>query len=200
MWAIKTADGALETSGKSNNNNRTVAHIQSVSQTTKGTTALAADTLQVQREAFLSIILSYLTNPEDNPAESAEKGLLGRSADGSTEDQDDPQTPTWSQLADSSIHLRVLRSASGWRNQQLGGSLKPATDRKWNNQWMDGQAEQTGATIEIAQTRTPFTITNGQMIMNELPMVFWFLHPSHKNPSGSFACHLHVVQHTIHYF
>lgn len=207
LLVINKVEGVLEKSGKTNNQNSTVTQIQSVVSTKKDISVQAAETLQVQREAFLSIILSYLASPEDNPSESQETGQLQRSNDEiPPEDEENNKTAgqSWSEFGDSSLHLRVLRSTSGpegtalfsrqIRNppprvtQQLATSVKSSPPlsqqsnaelakllqeltQKRRNQWVDGEAEETSASIEVVQTRTPFTITNGQMIMNDLPMV-----------------------------
>lgn len=208
VLAVKAASGSLAESTKLNNS--TVDQIQRTaisSARTTDTLARAAESLQVQRRAFLaSIILSYLTRPEDNPPEVLEN---------ETKTNNDLQTTagqstSWSHFADSSIHLRVLRSTSEPearalffrrrasmpsptthppRRHQLatrpssvvGRPVQPVAEftgllddlyERRRTQFINGEAEETSATIEVVQTRTPFVMTNGQMIMNDLPMVF----------------------------
>lgn len=185
--------------------NSTAEQIQRSSETTNSS-ALAAESLQVQRQAFLSVILSYLSKPEDNPPEVSDENI--NRSDEVTKNDLKTAGQSWSQFADSSIHLRVLRSTSEPearalffrrrasnppnnppRRHQL--ATRPSTavgqpaaseltdllmddlQRRRNQQFVNGEAEETSATIEVVQTRTPFVITSsGQMIMNDLPMVF----------------------------
>lgn len=200
VLAVKAVGGSLAESGRVNS---TAEQIQRTSQ---NSSALAAESLQVQRQAFLSVILSYLSKPEDNPAEVSDESI-DRSDEVTTKNDLKTAGQSWSQFADSSIHLRVLRSTSEPearalffrrrasnppnnppRRHQL--ATRPSTavgqpvpseltdlfddlQRGRNQQFVNGEAEETSATIEVVQTRTPFVITsNGQMIMNDLPMVF----------------------------
>jgi hypothetical protein len=191
---------------------------------------VAAESLQVQRQAFLSVILSYLARPEENP-DALEGRDLSNSGEGKTIKSDEVTDEnnnltagqSWSRFADSHIHLRVLRSTAQEHHQpegralffrrkepaahpssaisrrnnnprrqfQIPGGGPPATAlaspvssaelaqllrdnltrQRRRNQLVNGEAEETSATIEVVQTRTPFVITNGEMIMNDLPMV-----------------------------
>jgi hypothetical protein len=207
-------------------NNSTVTTTSTDSSFLTPSALVAAESLQVQRQAFLSVILSYLARPEENPdaLEGRDSSASGEGKTNSDEVTDENNNLTagqsWSRFADSHIHLRVLRSTSeeqqpearalffrrkapaahpssaiSHRNnnprrqfQIPGGpstSLGPPTSsaelakllrenlnrQRRRNQLVNGEAEETSATIEVVQTRTPFVITNGEMIMNDLPMV-----------------------------
>ena len=176
---------------------------------------LAAESLQVQRQSFFSVILSYLARPEENPPEYGE--LAGGKSDDLT-----AAGQSWSRFTDSTIHLRVLRSTSEPearalffrrsppRRQSSAVILRPtavaqpttSSDvdlvellqdlyQRRRNHLVNGEAEETSATIEVVQTQTPFVITsNGQMIMNDLPMVsdnMWNAPPSFKKITKSFS-------------
>ncbi|KAI9558876.1 hypothetical protein GHT06_015665 [Daphnia sinensis] len=215
---VLMAVGGSSESGR-RNSTITVKQRGNFSTTTESPLALvAAESLQVQRQAFLSVILSYLARPEENPAD----GLEGRDFEDKTEEyevRDENNNLTagqsWSRFADSHIHLRVLRSTSEPEARALFSRSRtahpssgisrhnprrqfhlipsaqrpisvPSSDRtaelaellrenlqrqRRRNQLVDGEAEETSATIEVVQTRTPFVIRNGEMIMNDLPMV-----------------------------
>lgn len=224
------AVGGSSESGRRNNNSTITAKQRgNFSTTTEASSPLAlvaAESLQVQRQAFLSVILSYLAKPEENPADG--DGSEGRDFEDKKEEyelRDENNNLTagqsWSRFADSHIHLRVLRSTSEPEARALFSRSRtasahpssgisrhnprrqshlipsaqrpistavsvPSSDRtaelaellrenlqrqRRRNQLVDGEAEETSATIEVVQTRTPFVIRNGEMIMNELPMV-----------------------------
>ncbi|XP_057369482.1 uncharacterized protein LOC130690492 [Daphnia carinata] len=223
---VLMAVGGSSESGR-RNSTITVKQLSNDSTTTEASSPLAlvaAESLQVQRQAFLSVILSYLARPEENPADG--DALEGRDVQDTNEqdqvrDENNNLTAgqSWSRFADSHIHLRVLRSTSEpearalfsrsrtahpssginrhnpRRQFQFNPNVQrpsstavsvPPSDRtaelaellrenllrqRRRNQLIDGEAEETSATIEVVQTRTPFVIRNGEMIMNDLPMV-----------------------------
>lgn len=186
VLAVGTVSSSLAESGRFNS---TAGRLQR----TDESVLAAAESLQVQRQKFFSVILSYLARPEDNPPEE----LTSKSDDLTAAGQ------SWSRFADSSIHLRVLRSTSEPearalffrrrasqppRRQSSAIILRPTTAvaqptddlvalledlyQRRRNHLVDGEAEETSATIEVVQTATPFVLTSsGQMIMNDLPMV-----------------------------
>lgn len=225
--AVLMAVGGSSESGRKNST-ITVKQWSNLSTTTEASSQLAlvaAESLQVQRQAFLSVILSYLSRPEENPADG--DGLEGRDFEDEKEadkvrDENNNLTAgqLWSRFTDSHIHLRVLRSTSepearalffrsratahpssgisrhnprgqfhltapaqrpistavsvpsSVRSAELAELLRENLQRqRRRNQLVDGEAEETSATIEVVQTRTPFVIRNGEMIMNDLPMV-----------------------------
>ena len=219
---------------ENNRNNSTATSTESSFMTPSA--LVAAESLQVQRQAFLSVILSYLARPEENPDvegrdPSTNSGEGKTQADGEeVTDENNNLTAgqSWSRFADSHIHLRVLRSTSAEhqpearalffgrkkpaihpssaisrRNNnprryfQLPGGTTPILPsssttalgspissvelakllqenlnrQRRRNHLVNGEAEETSATIEVVQTRTPFVMMDGEMIMNDLPMV-----------------------------
>ena len=208
-----------------NNNNITVTSTESSFMTPSA--LVAAESLQVQRQAFLSVILSYLAKPEENPDISLEgRDSSSTSSEGDTttnnghhhgDDNNLTAGQSWSRFADSHIHLRVLRSTSEEQPEaralffgrpssspssshrhinnnrrhhqfqrpgsaQLGPPISNSVElvnllrenlnrQRRRNHLVNGEAEETSATIEVVQTRTPFVMMDGEMIMNDLPMV-----------------------------
>jgi hypothetical protein len=201
-----------------NNNNITVTSTESSFMTPSA--LVAAESLQVQRQAFLSVILSYLAKPEENPDISLEgRDSSSTSSEGNTttnnghhhgDDNNLTAGQSWSRFADSHIHLRVLRSTSEEQPEaralffgrsshrhnnnrrhhqfqrpgsaQLGPPISNSAElvnllrenlnrQRRRNHLVNGEAEETSATIEVVQTRTPFVMMDGEMIMNDLPMV-----------------------------
>ena len=132
---------------------------------------LAAQSLQLQSQIFRSVIANYLSRPDDVAVDTGDSSSTNPSENETDSERGSPST-----FDDSSIHLRVLRSAER-RHHHAGQQARNRQSnqhfplRKTSNQLVEEFGEETMATIEVIQTRTPFNVTNGQLIMRDLPMV-----------------------------
>lgn len=131
---------------------------------------LAAQSLQLQSQIFRSVIANYLSRPDDAAVDTGDSSSANASENETDSDRASPST-----FDDSSIHLRVLRSAER-RHHHPGQARNRQSSQhfplhKTPNQLVEEFGEETMATIEVIQTRTPFNVTNGQLIMRDLPMV-----------------------------